>query len=230
MALNLFRAILETVQDFIAPPLCVLCRQYSEQLLCPSCLTLLEKLRIRPTRCYRCGAPMYGRKCKRCHGIKLPYTLARGAYLYTGPVAHVVEAMKYHGFRSLISWMANQMLPLMEEFTGQLLVPIPLHPTRIRERGFSQTKALVQALSQQTGLPVGELLERTRHTRSQTTLEPQERLRNVRGAFQARVFFPEPVILVDDVMTTGATIKEAAKILLKSGVPRVEVLVFAITP
>ncbi len=223
---NLLRAI----QDLIAPPLCVLCRQYSAQILCQECLQVLEKFKIRPPRCYRCGAPLYGRKCKRCHGVRLPFALARGAFLYSGPAAKIVEVMKYQRFRSLIPWMAEQMIPLLEEFQGQWLVPVPLHPARVRERGFSQTRELASAIALKTGLKVTPALERIRYTRSQTTLVPSERRKNVQKAFRARAEIKDPVILLDDVMTTGATVKEAAKALIHAGTPRVEVLVFAITP
>lgn len=123
--------------------------------------------------------------------------------------------------------MAN----LMEEFKGRVLVPIPLHPARVRERGFSQTLILSNLLSKITNLPTKKVLIRRKHTKPQVKLSSNKRWHNVKGVFQVNGdVVGQDLILVDDVMTTGATVNEATRVLLRAGANSVEVLVFAIAP
>ncbi len=157
--------------------------------------------------------------------------MARGAYIYHGKAAILVESMKYRGFRSLTTFMAQEMANLIGEFKGDVLVPIPLHPARVRERGFSQTLLLSELISKNTGIPVEEVLTRRKYTKPQVKVSSNKRWRNVKGVFQVNgEVGGKSLILVDDVMTTGATVNEAAKTLLKNGANSVEVLVFAIAP
>ncbi len=221
--------------DFVAPPLCVVCHEPSETLMCPACSAALQALRIQKPFCRRCGTPLRGWQCPKCHGKTLQFDRARGVFLYTGPVAKVVEAMKYQGFRSLTRWMAREMasvVPESEEIDG--VVPVPLHPARVRERGFSQTQLLARELSQNLHIPFRPLLKRTRYTRSQTTLEPAERRKNLRGAFALTVPADEVEgktwLLVDDVMTTMSTLNEAARPLRRAGASRLLAVLFAIAP
>ena len=227
--------LLEPLLDFVAPPLCVVCRNLSETLLCPTCQRNLDALRIRKPYCRRCGTPLRGWQCPKCHGRSLQFDRARGVFLYTGPVASVVESLKYQGFRGLGRWMAREMaavVPRQEEIHG--IVPVPLHPARIRERGFSQTRLLARELAAILGVPMAPVLRRVRYTRSQTTLSPQERRRNLRGAFALTVP-PDQVqgktwLLVDDVMTTMTTLNEAARPLRRASAGRILAVLFAIAP
>lgn len=157
--------------------------------------------------------------------------MARGAYIYHGKAAVLVERMKYRGFRSLIPYMAQEMANLIDEFEGKVLVPLPLHPARVRERGFSQTRMLSKLLSKMTNLPTMELIIRKKHTRPQVKVSQDKRWQNVKGVFSV-IGDPlgKDLILVDDVLTTGATVNEASKTLLNNGANSVEVLVFAIAP
>ncbi len=233
--------LLTPLLDFVAPPLCIVCREPvsprpGTPLLCPDCQRTLRQLKIQPPFCRRCGTPLRGWQCPRCHGKTLPFDRARAAYLYTGPVAQLVEAMKYQGFRSLTPWMAREMAAVLpadpQEIQG--IVPVPLHPARIRERGFSQTHLLARHLSASTGIPLTPILRRTRYTRSQTTLSPAERRENLKGAFALRT--PAHAVregtwlLVDDVMTSMSTVQEAARVLRRAGARRILVLLFALAP
>ncbi len=227
--------------DFVAPPVCLVCGAPVEDpdqppLVCEACRRQIYRLKIQIPFCRRCGTPLRGRQCPRCHGKRLPFDRARAAYLYTGPVAHLVEAMKYHGFRSLSRWMAHEIAAALPSDPAQIhgIVPIPLHPARVRERGFSQTQELAQHLAEATGLPVVPLLRRVRYTRSQTTLSPEERRENLRGAFALQAP-PQAVqertwLLVDDVMTSMTTVKEASRVLRQAGAQRILVALFALAP
>jgi ComF family protein len=115
----------------------------------------------------------------------------------------------------------------------QLLVPMPLHPARLRQRGYNQALELARPLARALHVPVRhDLLSRTRSTRAQTELGAIARRRNVRGAFAAKpgVAWPEHVALLDDVMTTGATLAECARVLRRAGVRRIDVWSLARAP
>ena len=101
-----------------------------------------------------------------------------------------------------------------------LIVPVPLHPTKQRERGFNQAAVLAQALSKRTSLPVGKALRRVRYTKTQTAFDRAERMQNLRHAFCLRPRADVQglrVLLVDDVLTTGSTLSECARVLKKAG-------------
>ena len=111
----------------------------------------------------------------------------------------------------------------------EALVPVPLHAKRLRERGFDQALELAKQIARQKGLSLrADLLVRTRHTSAQTYLDGSQRRKNCRGAFAVRTGkLPEHVALVDDVMTTGATVYECAKVLGRAGVRRIDIWAMA---
>lgn len=114
-----------------------------------------------------------------------------------------------------------------------LLIPVPLHRTRLRERGYNQALVLARPLAQALGIPLRhDLLERTKATPPQTGLNAKARRRNLGGAFAIApsIALPAHVALFDDVMTTGATLREATRVLLKAGVARVDVWALARAP
>ena len=114
---------------------------------------------------------------------------------------------------------------------SRLVAPIPLHRSRLRERGFDQAALLARAAARRFGLPCADLLVRTRPTKAQVGLDRTRREANVRGAFRARVAAPGArVCLVDDVLTTGATAADAARALLAAGAAHVEVRTLARAP
>ena len=217
--------------DLIAPPSCIVCgKPFPSDFICSNCLAKIEKYRIKPPFCRRCGTPLSGSKCRKCHGKKLYFDKNRGAYVYKGPVVTIIERFKYSMFTKLAVWMAFQMAKAIED-EFDIIVPVPLYSARIRERGFSQTCMLADKLSRITEKPWIKALKRTRYTKSQTLLKANERVSNVRNAFE--IVKPEAVkdkriLLVDDVMTTGATLNECARVLKKNGTREVFGLVFAI--
>jgi ComF family protein len=154
------------------------------------------------------------------------FDFARSALLFTSTLREIVHHLKYSGRVSL----ANPLRQILKEcldrepFTGRLIIPVPLHRSRQRQRGFNQAELIAAGL----GRPVTtRLLLRRKNTPSQTGLTRAERRRNLAGAFEVRGKVMENVIVVDDVYTTGSTMDEIARTLKRAGAVRVEVLTVA---
>nr|BCX01548.1 MAG: amidophosphoribosyltransferase [Bacteroidota bacterium] len=193
-----------------------------------------------PDLCLACGerlSPSEGRIClcclatcprvdPECRGLVGSWTsreLNRVTALWSYDeerVRRIVHGLKYQGFsrlaRELGPVLARQVQGWLQE--TDVLVPVPLHPRRERARGFNQSELLARAVGDALGLAVWSGLVRVRYTRSQTGLGPRERTENVRGAFQLRDRVPEGRLwLVDDVLTTGATMLACAQVLRRAG-------------
>jgi ComF family protein len=139
-----------------------------------------------------------------------------------------VHLLKYEGWWRMAESLAAPMRTLEPLTAGVCLIPIPLAAARARERGYNQAERLAAAVAASTGLPVRpELLARTRHTPTQTTLPPDARRANVAGAFAARGARGVRAVLVDDVFTTGATLLAAAEALAADGAASVDAVTFA---
>jgi ComF family protein len=202
--------------------------------VCPDCWSRVPV--ARPPWCARCGDRVDDWRqvdplCARCRRRPPAFSLARSAGRYDGSLRAILHAFKYGRRRTL----AEPLGVLMREAGGDLLsgadavVPVPLHPFRTIQRGFNQADDLARTL----GLPVWRALRRTRFDPPQAALPAARRHGNVRGAF-ALARWPQrarlrnaAVVLVDDVMTTGATINACTQVLLESGVRRVGVLTAA---
>lgn len=199
--------------------------------LCEECAADLPANR-NPCRC--CATPLEtggGRLvCGACLRNPPPFDTTRAPWLYAAPVDHLIKRMKLRGdladARLLGLWLA-------EELTGtnevEVIVPMPLHPQRIRSRGFNQAAELGRPLARRLALPLDHrLLDRTHATPSQTSVEARKRRGNVRGAFAAdKAVRGRHVALLDDVMTTGSTAAEAARTLKRAGAASVSVWVAA---
>jgi ComF family protein len=217
-----------------APPLCVLCDKpiAPDDLICRDCKDELENYRIRSPRCYVCGEPLKFSSCLRCKGEKFHFEKIRGAFTYEGPVVKLIELYKYYGIHKLSTYLGEKMVePFLELGDVDFIVPIPLHPSRERERGFSQTHLLGRVISEKTGVPILDALIRKRNTKSQTKLGREERKKNLKDAFEVvGEIEGKSIVIVDDVLTTGITINEASKILKREGALRVKGVVGAIAP
>jgi ComF family protein len=156
-----------------------------------------------------------------------PYTLTQAALRYAFPVDSLLRRFKFHGDLAGGAVLATLMQWALDPAERpQMLLPVPLHHARLRRRGYDQALELAKALSRECRLPLcRDRLVRRRATEPQTELNAEARLQNVRGAFALRAGpdLPEHVALVDDVMTTGATVSECAEVLLAAGVRRVDI-------
>ena len=224
--------------EFFLPRLCLFCGagvgEEAAQALCPECASEIEW--VASPLCTRCGVVFAAkdggdRLCGTCTTDPPPFARARAAAIYDGPVAAAVKRFKFGRQMAYLPLMQSwlQAPPCRElAAAADLVVPVPLHPRRLKARGFNQAWLLAQAFPE---APLArEALVRRRHTVPQVGLNPRQRLDNVKDAFAV----PDPalvqgkkVLLVDDLFTTGATARECARVLRRAGAPRVEVLTVA---
>ncbi len=234
----------DSVLDWFYPPRCYHCEAVltgsGSRILCPACYRELAASRISRPLCSICGQRLEADDvsealCLNCRMRKPHFDLARALFTYAGPADSLIKAFKFHGdffLGPLLLGRAIEMGWTPEDIQAiDAVAPVPLHPWRRRERGYDQGVLLARTLARQAGWPLrARALRRIRYTSQQARLGPQQRRKNVRGAFEARAK-KEPagghVLLVDDVMTTGATASECARMLKKSGAARVSVLTLA---
>ncbi len=163
--------------------------------------------------------------------------MGRAVGCYEGPLREAIRRWKYEGKVHLSSlfghWMAESFCRYWETNSFDLLIPVPLHVRRLRERGFNQALLLTRELSSRTGIPYQKgLLKKRRPTVPQVDLSGQEREKGIRGAFHLtdeEQVKERVILLVDDVYTTGTTVNECSKVLLAGGAKRVDVLTLAHT-
>jgi ComF family protein len=238
--------------DRLLPPVCVVCGDplaAQESRVCGLCWARARNQRH--PRCDRCGIALYDSGislqekdlsgtpsgCSECADW-LPYLrVARAPYSMSGTAAAMVHALKYGGWADLAeemgAWMAEVQFPPAVESEIGALVPVPLSPARLRERGFNQAELLGRAVARRRGWPLlAGALVRERHTRRQARLAPRERAENVAGAFRVLATNGAPLedthlLLVDDVLTTAATAQACVRALCRAGARAVSVLSFA---
>ena len=208
---------------------CLLCGGASDQdLLCPTCASSLPEL-PKPG-CPRCALPTpMGETCGHCLAKPPHYDAARATYRYDFPLDKLVQSFKYGHRLSLSKFLGKQLAALTQDQTADLIIPLPLHPKRLRERGFNQALELARPLSKALRIPIDATsCSRTRNTPAQANLAWREREKNIRGAFHCSTDFSgKQLILIDDVMTTGASLNECARTLKLHGASSVTVLVLA---
>jgi ComF family protein len=222
---------LDTLKELLAwiyPGYCQLCglRTLDGCGLCPGCL---ESLPRTAAACPRCAAPVGENVslCGRCQQEPPAFQAAVAPFAYRPPLDRLIVGLKFHGrlhvSRSLGLLLARELAGCAE--LPEVIMPIPLHRSRLRERGYNQALEIARATGKALALPVdGSSLVRVRATAPQTELPRALRRRNVRGAFAlAKPVGRRRVALLDDVMTSGATANEAALTLLRAGVERVSV-------
>ena len=158
---------------------------------------------------------------------------SRAAFTYAFPIDALIQALKYGGQLALAGWFAHELLKRLGQPSGvDLIVPLPLHPARMAERGFNQAAEIAKALARESGIAMdAHIAKRLRNTAAQTGLPWREREANMRQAFGCeRELSGLSIAVIDDVMTTGATLNEFARTLKQSGAARVENWVVARTP
>lgn len=222
---------LKNVQSWLRPQRCLVCQggAVDEQDFCRGCAATLP---ILGPACPQCAAPYDlgpDTVCGRCQTETPAYSASRAVFRYGFPIDRLIQGLKYHGqlhyARVLGELLAAR---LADQPAPDCILPVPLHPTRLRERGYNQSLELARVVARRLQVKLDyRSLTRTRPTPPQTGLPLDERARNVRDAFAlAPNFSARRVAIVDDVMTSGHTVNAAAKCLRRAGV-EVEVWVVA---
>lgn len=229
--------MLSTAVDTVLPPRCVVTGEIVDRqgTVAPEAWKTLEF--IAAPQCRQCGFPFEydsgeGALCVGCLDHPPPYETARAALKYNDTSRDLVLGFKHadqtHAVRAFVPWLKKAGAEMLAE--ADVLIPVPLHRWRLLQRRYNQSAILAQALGKYTKIPTCvEGLKRTRLTPSQGHLKAAERHRNVARAFAVNPRYKQAlqgktVVLIDDVYTTGATVKECTKALLKAGVKTVHVL------
>ncbi|MCS7254348.1 MAG: ComF family protein [Armatimonadota bacterium] len=210
------------------PPRCLVCDSLSDEAICVRCFSRLKF--IKPPMCALCGKPydelaQAAPICSDCRRIKRWFDRCRCTVRYEDVAREMIHKLKYSGERRLASEMAKLMVETLNDFSHpvDLVIPVPLHRKRLRERGFNQAWLIADVLSECINARMNSTaLIRARETKPQFDLEPKERLGNVRDAFELvepSAVTDKVVLVVDDVMTVGATLNECAR-ALKKGKPK----------
>ena len=215
----------------LLPQDCLLCQAASGgSLLCADCARALP---LNASACPRCASPgPCASECGACLAEPPHYDASCAAFVYTYPVDTLIQALKYGGQLALAGLFAQELRRRIGPASGiDLIAPLPLHPRRLAERGFNQAAEIARVLSRLTGIAMdAQLARRVRNTEPQTGLPWRERATNMHHAFACeRDLAGLRIAVVDDVMTTGATLDEFARTLKHSGAARVENWVIART-
>lgn len=231
--------------DYVFPPLCHSCRTFIPDAgrihICDDCLATTRNLDS--PLCPFCGVPFLtedglDHACGACITAPPPFAAARAAVIYEGAVRELIHRLKYDGKiqvrRPLGLLLAERLKRFAVDAAPDLLLPVPLHVKRLRQRGFNQAVLLGELLSREWGVPMArQAIKRVRWTEPQITLAAGDRAANVRGAFAIAdpgIIKGKRVMLIDDVMTTGSTVVECGRLLGKSGAASVFVAVVARVP
>lgn len=236
--------LLRASVDIIYPPICVICKDKLNHSLdragvCQSCLEKLPK--NTPPFCQRCGislreAQIQSDTCSFCKKRDFFFARAWSICLYSDEMIELIRLFKYKARLSLREIFARLLCEFIDTYHLPIneyhyLVPIPLHPARLREREFNQAEILAQDLASRFKVKINlNNLIRTKNSKSQTQLSQRHRFENIQGAFRVRrpeEFSRKSILLIDDLFTTGATVNEAAGVLRNAGADLVDVLTLA---
>jgi len=217
--------------DIILPPICLLCGApcgKNDDALCAGCLADLP-MPPKPCCPICLVATAHGERCGDCLQHPPAFTKVHALYRYAFPLDRLIHALKYHAQLALADAWGRYLALSTAEVALDCVLPLPLHADRIKERGYNQALEIARALAKARRLTLDcESLEKTRPTMPQTGLTLKARHKNPRGVFaSSRDFSGQTLLLVDDVFTTGATCREAARILKLHGAKEVHVAVVA---
>jgi ComF family protein len=222
--------IFSAAASLLYPATCVVCSAdvSGSEYLCADCRRRAP--RIVPPFCAKCSEPFPGAitqafSCANCEHRTLHFDCAVAVYRSRGLVRKVLHQFKYGGQRHLrypiASWLAESLSdPRLRGRHFDLIVPVPLHPARERERGFNQAALLAELIAVPAAVPSRPVLQRIRYTTTQTAYDRAERMENLHGAFRLRKNRDVRglrVLLIDDVLTTGSTLSECARVLRRAG-------------
>ena len=232
---NIYDALRSQAQHLVnwcAPHLCQVCGNISGGE--PVCHECAAQLMPNDCACPGCGWPGQNAVCRLCRQRQPGFDLAQAAFVYQFPLDKLVQAFKYRQRLALVEYFARRLLclPVVAEGGYDVIVPMPLHKARLRQRGFNQAVLLARSVARQQCKPL--LLDgvlRLRNTPRQEGLSRRLRRANMRHVFQCTVRLDgQSVLVVDDVMTSGASAEALARALKMAGAAQVKIVVLARTP
>jgi ComF family protein len=208
---------------------CLLCGATSgNAVLCTACVADLPRLTA--LHCPQCALPTpHGERCGHCLSQPPHFDATIASFSYDFPLDKLVQSFKYAHRLALGAWLGEQLAADARDCQADLIMPLPLHPLRLRDRGFNQALELARPISAAGGWLIDtQSCSRIRHTPAQAELPWRARVKNIRGAFHCSADLTgKSVALVDDVMTTGASLNECARTLKLHGAAHVTLLVVA---
>ncbi|MEJ2610961.1 MAG: ComF family protein [Candidatus Thiodiazotropha sp.] len=222
---------LKFIQSQLYPQNCLMCGATGDfqTRFCPSCY---DTLPFNRHACPRCALPLPdsaqpGSQCGACLPKQLPYDTSTTALRYEPPLSRLISDLKFHQKLHLTKPLAELLIHRMGKLSEppDFILPVPLHPQRLRERGFNQAQELARVLAKHYAIPLNwRVVKRTRHTQAQSDLSESARHRNLRHAFRVCGSVKGArLAILDDVITTGSTVTELSKTLKKAGAKHIEV-------
>lgn len=210
---------------------CILCHDpcHRQQGLCEQCISDLPWIR---NRCPRCALPQLSTHlCHQCQTNPPPFESVIALFDYHFPLNQLIAQTKYHNKPGYLAPLARLFADhICNNNIPDLLIPVPMHPHRLKERGYNQAEILTQLLGTMLNIPVdNRLLHKTKSTAQQMSLSREDRVKNLKGVFSASKPTPEHIVIVDDVMTTGTTMREICNTLRSSPQQRIDVWVLVRT-
>lgn len=219
---------------FPTPRICFFCGTGTEEPgICPGCTAFLHEYRERVPQCGRCGTFLYsGAWCSTCRSFPAYYIRNYAVFPYKEPLREGITAFKYGGRNWYADFFAGLMAEEIKGYSCDCIVPVPLHPERLKERGYNQAEILAAGIAARTGGRLRrDFLVRTENTPHQTQLGKKEREANLAHAFAAGKGIADirgsRVLLVDDVFTSGATLRSCGKVLRRAGAAEVSSVTLA---
>ena len=230
------KRFLEKMSDIFYPRRCPVCQKIlkdQKRMICPQCETMLHP--IGHPRCFKCGKPVEkGEFCRDCQKRKHMFELGRGIFVYDSSMRRSVTRYKYYGCREYGDFYAKAMYRYakmeLREWKPDLIVPVPVHRSKERMRGFNQAAYLAERISRYTGIPADMgLVQKNIKTKSQKKLNALQRRKNLEKAFCVTGDVRgKDILVIDDVYTTGSTIDAMASCLKKKGAENVYFLTVCI--
>ena len=230
------RKLLIKILDIVYPITCPFCNKISKEGICSTCRETVRK--IEEPRCFSCGKPvktMETEFCYDCNKADFAFDQGKSLYLHQEKVVDALYGLKFFNQR-INGKLLGEELALhfhkeIKRWGIEEIVPVPMHPSKQRRRGFNQSEVIANGLGRALNIPVNtQLVYRIRKTKALKDLEREQRISNLDGAFgipKSRQV-PEVVLIVDDIYTTGVTVNKVAKVLKKAGCKKVYFLTISI--
>lgn len=225
--------------NLIFPNTCINCQKSinAEEHLCHNCI---KKIRFnRAPICKSCGRTLkfdqFKRECKFCATNNYSFERNYSLFQYKDPIIELIYSYKYKRFKKIKSFLFEHLseflkfYDIINKHNINIISSVPLHKSKLRERGYNQSELIARAIAEFVSLPYKETLLATKYTRSQTRIRYLDRQKKVKGAYKTKDNFCGTILLVDDVFTTGSTLNECSKLLKKNGADKVITLTICST-